>query len=162
MTRPPVPFPSGAGFEWRVFIDRDWRALSPIERHGWTCRHRASKSATCRRQAVAALDRNRSGPRPKWYGYCERHLYGRWIERVGTLDVVAHWRLRAVDAAHETDEIRTPADRLLELAGARSRVSTKYVAFNLKVSRKKAIEIMRAAGFVLEREGKASRWRPPV
>lgn len=53
------------------FIRRgmDWRPAAPGRRCRWTI---GPGHATCKAPAVAELLRGRA-----WWGYCERHLYGR-------------------------------------------------------------------------------------
>lgn len=75
MPRPKRPEITGRGIAWAVRADLDWALVEPgaIRR----CRYGSPRSGFCGRAAVATLLRGRK--RRPW-AYCERHLYGRWIE----------------------------------------------------------------------------------
>jgi hypothetical protein len=54
----------------------DWRLQSDGQ-----CRADASRyTKMCGRPAVAALRRPHGRTGYAWWAYCERHLYGRWLE----------------------------------------------------------------------------------
>lgn len=84
--RPPIPYDPGPAFEWFASVrdSLDW-STDPDLLEGRLCRFRP-----CREPAVAVLDRSRRRGRRLWYGYCDEHLYGRWIED----GKVVGWRLR--------------------------------------------------------------------
>lgn len=89
--------PAPDGYEYRVVVDHDWR-LMPFGRVRG-CRAGATvHRRSCRRPAVAEL--RRGSYRVSWWAYCERHLYGRWIEA----DNVVGFRLRNVDERLAPDE----------------------------------------------------------
>ena len=66
------------GYELAAEPDPDWRLVS-----GKRCRRGFGRGRpACTSEAVAELNRNarRPGARESWWAYCERHLYGRWVE----------------------------------------------------------------------------------
>lgn len=89
MTRPAPDREVPEGYELVAVEDRSWRLVS-----GKRCRWYGGGyfQATCGAPAVAELDRDRTGRRPKWWAYCPDHLYGRWIEN----GQVMHWILREI------------------------------------------------------------------
>jgi hypothetical protein len=81
--RPATPLSVHPGYHYEaVEEDRDWRA-PPVG--AGRCRW-MEKRICCKRPAVATLMR---GSKPRAWDYCERHLYGRWIED----GKVMSWRL---------------------------------------------------------------------
>lgn len=99
MTRPAVPFPAPAGYEWRVEADTSWS--TDVAKVAPRCRffvservpdRRGSRSVAHGAPIVAALLRRFGKTRGRWWGYCAEHLYGRWIED----GVVLDWRLRKI------------------------------------------------------------------
>jgi hypothetical protein len=91
--RPPPPYDPPAGYRWEAGTSDqdclDWRVGRPgVESRRcrqtgvWTGRR------VCGRPAVAELKRNH-GSGTRWWAYCERHLYGRWIED----GQILYWRL---------------------------------------------------------------------
>lgn len=98
MTRPPVPFDPNEHrptsdldrMEWRIYIDAEWI----IARDGKRCRYTIGPGhRQCGRATVAYFARGFS--RRLW-AYCERHLYGRWLEYVGGAERVVDYRLKHV------------------------------------------------------------------
>jgi hypothetical protein len=90
--RPQAPGAAPEGHHWEAVPDTSlrWRVSAgtapAVSRR---CRY---GRPSCKRPAVAEIDRGsyRNGSRvPSWWAYCERHLYGRWIED----GVVMGWRL---------------------------------------------------------------------
>ena len=82
----------GRMWAW-VEEDDDWRLADPVN----TCGFHNRAHGTCRRPAVAALRRHRTGGAGAWHLYCDEHLYGR---RVADGKV---WYIRAVPAAASAD-----------------------------------------------------------
>jgi hypothetical protein len=71
-------------------VDPDWRLDGTH-----LCARKLAGRRTCRRDSVAALNRHqrRHGRTvDAWWPYCERHLYGRWIEN----GQVMCWILRKI------------------------------------------------------------------
>ena len=88
MARPVPPEPlHGYHYEASAEPERtlEWRLAS-----GKPCR---SGRPSCKRPCVAELNRGVHFPgrvrRDRWWAYCERHLYGRWIED----GQIMHWVL---------------------------------------------------------------------
>jgi hypothetical protein len=96
MPRPPYPaaWSKPKGSEW--VAEPETTGLRWVIEAGGRCRWGSPSRGYCRRPAVAKLDRRPSSTdgRAKWWRYCERHLYGRWIED----GQVYYWRLRPVAA----------------------------------------------------------------
>lgn len=61
---------------WQAAPDADWRVWLPGDAPR-LCRFGSPFAGFCRRPAVAFLRRGRRG---REWAYCERHMYGRWIE----------------------------------------------------------------------------------
>lgn len=83
---PPELSEGRAGYEWVVVPDLDWVLVNGA---GYRCRH--STRRPCPNVPVAGLRRGRYS-RQLWR-YCDRHLYGRWIEN----GKVVGWRLRPIE-----------------------------------------------------------------
>jgi hypothetical protein len=104
--RPPVPFDAPAGYEWVVQRDDHWSTNGELLA-GRGCRYFVGGAARgvpkrgCGRPSVAVMFRRHGGGtrRVPW-AYCERHLYGRWIED----GQVVGWRMRATSDATSTKE----------------------------------------------------------
>lgn len=95
----PVPHggaPSPEGYHYEAIEECDnWR-IGAVERR---CRFTVGPNKKqCGRPGVARLKRGRAG----WWGYCERHLYGKWIED----GKVMTWRLAKNDG--ESQQKATP------------------------------------------------------
>jgi hypothetical protein len=79
--------PEGFHHEWHV--DEQW-TTDPAIVDGRLCRFTVGPGhKTCREPAVAALDRSSSvssSRSPRWWRYCEDHLYGRRL-RDGRVEV---------------------------------------------------------------------------
>lgn len=80
--RPEPPPREHDGFRWEAVPDEGW--LCPAIGSG-RCRW-IEGERSCGRHAVATLLR---GTTRKPWDYCERHLYGRWLEG----GRIMHWRL---------------------------------------------------------------------
>jgi hypothetical protein len=65
--------PPGCHFEARPESTLRWRLATQPK----PCRSAAGRTS-CARPSVAELIRG--AVRLQWWAYCERHLYGRWIE----------------------------------------------------------------------------------
>lgn len=95
--RPPIPFelPPDSGFEWAVRAASGWERVRPGNARPCRAGAGAGRPA-CGRPSVARLMRARRryvepmdlDGRPVWWHYCERHLYGHWLER----GQVVSWR----------------------------------------------------------------------
>jgi hypothetical protein len=72
--RPQRPLSEHPGFHYEAAVDALGWVCPPIG--AGRCRWR-EKRVACKRPAVATLIR---GSHRRAYDYCERHLYGRWIE----------------------------------------------------------------------------------
>ena len=100
MKRPPEPTTELEGYAYvaEPAPTEGWHRWSadPWIVEGRRCRYGSRTSGWCHRPAIAVLDRGReatgwrSGTSPRWWGYCGRHMYGRWVED----DVVFEWHLR--------------------------------------------------------------------
>lgn len=78
------------GFELVAEPDPDWRLVT-----GKRCRSGAGyHHSACGQPSVAELNRSTIA-RPRWFAYCGKHLYGRWIEG----GQIMHWILRKMEAA---------------------------------------------------------------
>jgi hypothetical protein len=77
------------GYEVVAVEDKDWRLVS-----GKRCRLASGHGKACGRPSVAELNRARRWRErsSNWWAYCERHLYGRWVED----GQVMHWILRKI------------------------------------------------------------------
>jgi hypothetical protein len=72
------------GYQWVIEPDPTWRLATEDEARRYRCRGHVR----CPNSPVAALDRGRDAVR--WWFYCPKHMYGRWIED----GQVAHWIAR--------------------------------------------------------------------
>ncbi len=70
-----------AGEDWRLVTGKRCRS-------GAGYHHRA-----CGQPSVAELNRSTIA-RPRWFAYCGKHLYGRWIEN----GQIMHWILRKMES----------------------------------------------------------------
>lgn len=70
---------------WEAVPDESWRIPPLVEQS--ECRWGSPRNGYCKRPAVAVL---RRGKQNRWWAYCERHLYGRWVEG----GQVLIWRIR--------------------------------------------------------------------
>lgn len=75
MTKSPEPTPTPTFLTW---ASSGWRRAIVAKR----CRQYVTPRAVCGEPATWELNRGHSGPR--WWGYCDRHLYGR-VELDGEL-----------------------------------------------------------------------------
>jgi len=85
------------GFEYVAVPEPalEWRVMT-----GWRCRYGAAPGKkACGRPAVAEMNRASYG-QPRWWAYCENHLYGRWIEDGHMMC----WILRALPLGPEGNE----------------------------------------------------------
>jgi hypothetical protein len=80
--RPKPPLSEHRGYRYEAAVDKTW-ILPPIG--AGRCRW-MEKRVVCKRPAVATFVR---GSKRRAWDYCERHLYGRWLEN-GRVMV---WRL---------------------------------------------------------------------
>jgi hypothetical protein len=78
------PTPPAGGGLWQAVIEEPRWTVLPADTSR-ACRWGSPARGYCRRPAVATLRRGRA---PAPWAYCERHLYGRWIEG----DQVMTWR----------------------------------------------------------------------
>lgn len=92
MSRPEPPRCEHAGFHYEPVVDHTW--VTPAVGAG-RCRWMQGR-VCCGRAPVATLMRS-ARPRARPHDYCERHLYGRWIEG----GKVMGWRLVRDDALRE-------------------------------------------------------------
>lgn len=60
------------------------------------------------------------------------------------------------------ERMKADVARLLALPYLGRYASSRYVSGQLNVSRSRAIAILRAAGFQIVREGRASKWKAPA
>lgn len=78
------PAPDGTEFAWRREsgpggFGLDW-STDPVLVKGKRCRFGASRGKTaCGVEAVAILNRSAKKDRPRWWGYCAEHLFGRLL-----------------------------------------------------------------------------------
>lgn len=91
MTRPAIPHPAPAGYEWRAVAAVGWTTGASIV-VGRRCRYGRPSHGV---PAEAVLfRRTRTGRRIPW-GYCADHLYGRWIDDAAPwTGIVLEWVLR--------------------------------------------------------------------
>ena len=82
-----------ADIEWVWVPDRDWRVPSQYTR----CR--TSNTYPCWNSPVADLQRTDWKKRPRWYAYCEQHMYGRRL-RDGVVEVRVHPNSPAAKRGH--------------------------------------------------------------
>lgn len=83
----PPPLDPATALTHRYVASREdflrWTLTRPAVKYDQAadrCRHGSGpKHPACGQPAVAWLDRGR-GRRRNWWAYCERHLFGRWIE----------------------------------------------------------------------------------
>ena len=81
------------GHEIVAIPDPAWRVQG-----GMICRFTIGPGQRrCRKPTTAELNRAlRASKLPRWWAYCEDHLYGRWIED----GKVMHWIMRKKDPEH--------------------------------------------------------------
>lgn len=77
------PAPEGTRFAWRQEsgpegFGLDW-STDPVLVKGRRCRWGAARGKTAcgSEDVVAILNRSHKKDRPRWWGYCSEHLYGR-------------------------------------------------------------------------------------
>lgn len=83
-TPPPYPCPGWSdgsappeGYTWQWTVAHDgWRAGGDDKRCRFTV---GPRNESCKRPAVATLDRGRGPLAPNRWAYCEHHLYGRHL-----------------------------------------------------------------------------------
>lgn len=86
-TRPEPSYPAPAGYRWEAVSDIGGLPWIVPPCGAGRCRYVVGpKNRACGRPPVATLMRGRT---KRAYDYCERHLYGRWIEG----GKVMEWRL---------------------------------------------------------------------